>query len=100
MRLIHGRTGQTIVVTLGADGVIAIRKDKVFRAPGLKIEPVDTVGAGDSFCGYLAASLDAGLSFADCLRRAAIAGSLACLKRGAQPSIPGAAEVDVHMQAQ
>lgn len=100
LRSLHERTGQTIVVTLGADGVIAIRKDKLYRAPGLKIEPVDTVGAGDSFCGYLVASLDAGLSFADCLRRAAIAGSLACLRRGAQPSIPGAAEVDAHMQEQ
>jgi ribokinase len=98
MRKIHEETGQTLIVTLGADGVIAMRKGNVFRAPGLKIEPVDTVGAGDSFCGYLAASLDAGLSFADCLRRAAIAGSLACLKRGAQPSIPEAAEVDAQMR--
>lgn len=98
MRSMHEQTGQTIIVTLGADGVIAIRKGNVFRAPGLKIEPVDTVGAGDSFCGYLAASLDAGLPFADCLRRAAIAGSLACLKRGAQPSIPDGAEVDARMR--
>lgn len=99
MRAIHGRTGQTLIVTLGADGVIAIRKGDVFRTPGLKIEPVDTVGAGDSFCGYLAASLDAGLTFADCLRRAAVAGSLACLKRGAQPSIPDAAAVDASVSA-
>ncbi|MFD1329286.1 ribokinase [Mycoplana ramosa] len=98
MRALHEQTGQTIIVTLGADGVIAIRKGTVFRAPGLKIEPIDTVGAGDSFCGYLVASLDAGLPFADCLRRAAIAGSLSCLKRGAQPSIPEAAEVDARMR--
>lgn len=99
MRAIHDRTGQTIIVTLGAGGVVAIHKSNVFRASSLKIEPVDTVGAGDSFCGYLAASLDAGLPFADCLRRAAIAGSLSCLKRGAQSSIPEAAEVDARMQA-
>ncbi len=99
MRAIHERTGQTIIVTLGADGVIAIRKGNIFRAPGLKVDPVDTVGAGDSFCGYLAASLDAGLPFADCLRRAAVAGSLACTKRGAQPAIPDAAEVDARMEA-
>ncbi|MBB3976393.1 ribokinase [Rhizobium azooxidifex] len=97
MRVIHERTGQTIIVTLGADGVIAMRKGSIFRAPGLKIEPIDTVGAGDSFSGYLAASLDAGLPFADCLRRAAVAGSLACTKRGAQPAIPYAAEVDARL---
>ena len=83
-----------MIVTLGAEGVVAVRNGNVHRAKGLKIEPVDTVGAGDTFCGYLAASLDAGLIFDEALRRAAVAGSLACLKPGAQPAIPLAAEVD------
>lgn len=94
MRALHAGSGQTIIVTLGADGVVAIRRGEIVRAQGLKIEPVDTVGAGDTFCGYLAASLDGGLDFARALRRAAVAGSLACLKPGAQPSIPFAAAVD------
>ncbi|RUM02782.1 ribokinase [Rhizobium chutanense] len=85
---LHAETGQTLIVTLGGDGVIAIRDGAISRAQGLKIEPVDTVGAGDTFCGYFAASLDEGLDFASALRRAAVAGSLACLKSGAQPSIP------------
>lgn len=89
----HGDTGQTLIITLGADGVIAAEGGLLHRTKGLKIEPVDTVGAGDTFCGYLTASLDAGLDFDDALRRAAVAGSLACLKAGAQPSIPLAAEV-------
>jgi ribokinase len=97
MRALHATSGQTIIVTLGADGVVAIRKNDLHRASGLKIEPVDTVGAGDTFCGYLAASLDAGLGFKDALRRAAVAGSLACLKPGAQPSIPFAAAVDAEV---
>ena len=63
------------------------------RTKGLKIEPVDTVGAGDTFCGYLAAGLDSGLALSEALRRAAVAGSLACLKPGAQPSTPVADEV-------
>jgi len=94
MRALHAGSGQTIIVTLGADGVVAIRRNEIYRADGLEIEPVDTVGAGDTFCGYLAASLDAGLGFKEALRRAAVAGSLACLKPGAQPSIPFASAVD------
>lgn len=90
---LHAETGQTLIVTLGGDGVIAIRDGQISRARGLVIEPVDTVGAGDTFCGYFAASLDEGLDFNSALRRAAVAGSLACLKPGAQPSIPLAAEV-------
>jgi ribokinase len=94
MRALARETGQTVIVTLGADGVVAVRGGNVHRAKGLKIEPVDTVGAGDTFCGYLAASLDAGLDFDAALRRAAVAGSLACLNPGAQPAIPLATEVD------
>jgi ribokinase len=90
---LHAETGQTLIVTLGGDGVIAIRDGQISRSQGLVIEPVDTVGAGDTFCGYFAASLDEGLDFDSALRRAAVAGSLACLKPGAQPSIPLAAEV-------
>jgi ribokinase len=94
MQALSAETGQTVIVTLGAEGVVAVRSGHVHRAKGLKIEPVDTVGAGDTFCGYLAASLDAGLNFDAALRRAAVAGSLACLNPGAQPAIPQAAEVD------
>jgi ribokinase len=93
MHDLHGRTGQTLVVTLGADGVVALHDGAVLTTKGLEIEPVDTVGAGDTFCGYLAAGLDQGLDFAAALRRAAVAGSLACLKKGAQPAIPLSAEV-------
>ncbi|WP_337267983.1 ribokinase [Oryzifoliimicrobium ureilyticus] len=93
MKRLSAETGQCLIVTLGADGVVAIRDGELYRASGLVIEPVDTVGAGDTFCGYLAASLDKGLDFSDALRRAAVAGSLACLKAGAQPAIPVAGEV-------
>lgn len=93
LKRLNAETGQTLIVTLGADGVVAIRDGVLSRAKGLKIEPVDTVGAGDTFCGYFAASLDEGLDFEAALRRAAVAGSLACLKQGAQPSIPGREEV-------
>ncbi|UJW75866.1 ribokinase [Rhizobium sp. SL42] len=89
----HGKTKQTLIVTLGGDGVVAVHEGALHRAKGLKIEPIDTVGAGDTFCGYLAASLDQGLAFEHALRRAAVAGSLACLKPGAQPSIPMAEDV-------
>lgn len=90
---LHEETGQTLVVTLGADGVIAVDHGELVRVKGLEIVPVDTVGAGDTFCGYFAAGLDQGLALKDALRRAAVAGSLACLKPGAQPSIPMSDEV-------
>jgi ribokinase len=86
--------GQTVIVTLGEDGAKAAIGERLIAVPALKVKPVDTVGAGDTFCGYLAAGLDAGLALEAAMRRAAIAASLACLKPGAQPAIPRANEVD------
>ena len=86
-------TGQTVVVTLGAAGVRIAEAGKVLSVPSMKVEVVDTVGAGDTFCGYLAAGLEAGLSMEAAARRAARAASLACTKPGAQPSIPYAEDV-------
>ncbi|MBZ0163188.1 MAG: ribokinase [Notoacmeibacter sp.] len=98
MRHFASTTGRTIIVTLGAQGVWASTPRTFVDQPAMKIEPVDTVGAGDTFCGYLAASLAGGLPLGDALRRAAVAGALACLKPGAQPAIPTGPEVDAAMR--
>lgn len=87
-------TGRTIIVTLGAKGARAAVSGTIIDVPAHPVVPVDTVGAGDTFCGYLAANLDLGLDLEAAIKRAAIAGSLACLQHGAQPAIPSAADVD------
>jgi ribokinase len=94
MQAFAARSGKTIIVTLGGEGAIAATRGGFITVPALPITPVDTVGAGDTFCGYLGAALDAGLDLESAMRRASAAGSLACLKPGAQPAIPHAAEVD------
>ncbi|MCE2483044.1 MAG: ribokinase, partial [Alphaproteobacteria bacterium] len=82
------------VVTLGAGGAIARTGADAWRVGAAPVEAVDTVGAGDSFVGALAAALDGGAGLAAALHRGAVAGSLACRRRGAQSSIPEAAEID------
>ena len=88
------RSGKIIIVTLGGEGAIAATKSGFVSVPALDIKPIDTVGAGDTFCGYFGAALDAGHNLETAMRRASAAGSLACLKPGAQPAIPDKAEVD------
>jgi ribokinase len=88
------RTGRSVIVTLGSEGAIAATPDGTARADAAKISPVDTVGAGDTFCGYLAAGLAEGMALDRAMRLAAVAGSLACLRPGAQPAIPMRGEVD------
>jgi ribokinase len=87
------RAGLAVIATLGRDGVLAAQDGRAMRVPALPVTAIDTVGAGDTFCGYLAAGLAEGLSLEDALTLAAKAASLACTKPGAQPAIPLRAEV-------
>ncbi len=83
-----------VVVTLGADGARALRRDgATIGVPGHVVEVVDTTAAGDTFCGYLAASIARGDELADAIGVANAAAALTCTKPGAQPSIPTAANV-------
>jgi len=87
----------TLIVTLGKEGAVAAHGGELIHVSSPEITPVDTVGAGDTFCGYLAAALESGLELEEAMCRATVAGALACLKSGAQPSIPLAADVDEAM---
>ena len=85
------------IVTLGSKGAEAYAPegDVVFAKAHPIKEVVDTTGAGDAFCGSFAAAFDKGLGLADAMNMACVVGSLACLKRGAMPSYPTLAEVEI-----
>ncbi len=85
--------GQTIIVTLGPRGAIAISGREQVSVPGHKVLAIDTVGAGDTFAGGLAARLLAGDSLFTAIGFANKAASLSVQKQGAAPSIPTLAEV-------
>jgi ribokinase len=61
--------------------------------PAFNVTPVDTTGAGDTFCGVLVAALSQGKSLSQALPLASAAGALACTRAGAQSSIPSQAEL-------
>lgn len=85
------RFGLTCIVTLGPEGAVSWHDGRGWRVPALPVKATDTVGAGDAFVGaYCAALLSDGDDHADCLKKAAIAGSLACTFAGAQGGIPDA----------
>ena len=93
------QTGNSVVLTLGARGCLANHHGEQIAIPALAINPIDTVGAGDAFCGAFAAALDAGEPFRTALRWGCVAGSLACLKTGAQTALPTRAEIATHLSS-
>lgn len=90
----------TVVVTLGARGCCARSRDGFAVQPAFAVTPVDTTAAGDTFCGGLVAALSQGADLPRALELAAAAGALACTRRGAQSSIPHAAEVSQFLAQQ
>lgn len=87
-----------VIVTLGGEGALAQVDGKLIRQAAFPVKPVDTTAAGDTFCGVLAAALSQGQTVAQAMRRACAAGALACMKPGAQSSIPTQSELDSFLQ--
>ncbi|KZM33667.1 ribokinase [Oerskovia enterophila] len=83
-----------VVVTLGGAGcLVAQRGAAPVRVPAPRVDAVDTTGAGDTFCGVLAAALAGGSTLVDAARTASFAGALAVTRPGAQDAVPTADEV-------
>ena len=81
------------VVTLGAEGCVWADADGPGRLPAAAARPVDTTGAGDTFCGVLAARLASGGALPDALAAAQQAAALSVTRFGAYAALPTAAEL-------
>lgn len=92
---------RAVIVTQGAAGVTVSEQPggAAWTVDAFDVSPIDTTGAGDSFCGALATRLAAGADLRDAVRYAAAAGALATTVAGAVPSIPHAAAVDALVAA-
>jgi ribokinase len=74
-----------VVVTLGADGALCIEGgSEPVVVPGERVATVDASGAGDVFCGCLAAQLAAGVPLVDAVRRANTAAAQSTTFHGAR----------------
>jgi ribokinase len=83
----------TVVTTLGAEGVSLVDSDGEHRVPAPQVEAVDTTGAGDVFCGVLAAALETPLEWAPALRWAVVAASVSVTRRGTASTFPSSEEL-------
>ena len=97
-RKLMSRPDQTIIVTLGVAGVAAVRRDEAFLVEGKKVKAVDTVGAGDCFCGGLCAALASGIDLREAVELANAAAALSVQKAGAAPSMPSRREVEAFLE--
>ncbi len=78
------RTRRPVVVTLGAAGALLLSDGGAQRLPAPEVDVLDTTGAGDAFCGALAAALAEGGGVRDAVDAALEAAARSVTVRGAR----------------
>ncbi|MGW0606497.1 ribokinase [Streptomyces sp. NPDC002640] len=85
---------RSVVITLGAEGAVTAEAGaEPVRVPSVRVDAVDTTGAGDAFTAALAWRLGLGEPLPVAAGYAARVGAAAVTKEGAQASYPTAEEV-------
>lgn len=90
--LIAGGVKQ-VVMTLGENGALIVSASSCSHVPSIKVQAVDTTGAGDAFNAGLATALASGASLEAAVQFAVVTGGLAVTKEGVIPSLPHREEV-------
>lgn len=96
-RLLGERRVEHLVITRGPDATLHFSSEEVDEIASFPVEARDTVGAGDTFAGTLAALLAEGQAWPEALRHANVAAGLSTLAVGAQAAMPTRAEVEARM---
>ena len=83
----------SVVMTVGADGVLYDGEEGRFQLPAFKVKAVDTTAAGDTFTGYYLAGQLKGFCAKESMQMAAKAASITVSRKGAALSIPKIDEI-------
>ena len=87
-------TNAAVVLTLGAQGALLLTGTTAEHVSALSVDPIDTTGAGDAFCGALATALASGETGPSAVAFANAAGAAAVTVIGATPSMPTRAKIE------
>jgi len=92
LRKLRARHDGLLVVTVGAQGAIALEGDRLHHAPAFQVEATDTTGSGDVFRGGFIYGLVNGWPVERTLRFANAAAAASCTRLGAINGAPSAPE--------
>jgi ribokinase len=84
----------TLIITRGHEHTYLFNSKQALKVPPPAVDAVDTTGAGDAFTGAFAVHYAETHDLLGSVRKANIAGAIACTRLGAQDAIPMRQEVD------
>jgi ribokinase len=70
---------------------------RIWSIPAIEVDTIDSTGAGDAFCGALAAALAEGRPLAEAVHRAVAGAALTTTRVGARDGMPSAAELNAFL---
>lgn len=97
---LHAKGIRTVIITLGSRGAWVSVEGEGQLVKGFRVEPVDTIAAGDTFNGAMMTALLEGRALLDAVRFGHAAAAIAVTRPGAQPSVPWRKEIDEFLAGQ
>ena len=86
--------GNNVIFTLGKDGEVVYEDGKIEVIPAMKVDAVETTGAGDSYIGAVSHSIVEGKGLIEACKFATKCSAITVCRYGAQPSMPTLEEVE------
>lgn len=84
---------ENVIVTCGNEGSVLFSENKIIAVPAQKVHALDTVAAGDTYCGALCVALSENKTLDEAAIFATRASAICVTRKGAQASIPYRYEV-------
>jgi ribokinase len=88
---------KNVVITLGIHGAYWTNGQEACHVSGIKVDAVDTTGAGDTFNGALATAIGEGFPVVTALQFANAAAAVSVTRHGAAVSCPARQEIEAMM---
>jgi len=85
----------TLIITMGSKGCYICSIDGIEHVPAMKVDDIDTTGAGDAFIGAFSVELGRGRPLLEAAEHATMVAALTVTKKGAQQSMPTRDDVAV-----
>ena len=94
-RMLLDKGVKTVIVTLGEKGALIMNNELEHHIEPIKVDVIDTTGAGDAYNGGLAAALAEGKDIIEAAKFANIVGGLSVTKIGTAPAMPYRKDIDI-----
>ena len=92
-RALHEKGVRAVGLTLGAQGAALVSGGEALRVAAPVVKAIDTVGAGDVFCGTLVAARARGFGWREAMHAASEAAAICVTRAGVLASFPSRAEM-------